>query len=88
MISIRGRELCACVRADGLTLVARRGCAACSGTGGVGEKYPTREEEKELTRGGWRFKSGGWIHPVWGEGRWRTALHLARDDARRIAGGR
>jgi hypothetical protein len=95
VISVRGREVCPCVRADGETLFARASCGACGGEGGVGAERPTKEEEAELWRGGWVAAgpcskvAGRWVpdtatwhHPLWGTGRWRTALALARDESR------
>lgn len=92
---IEGREVCACTIVSGVALYAHVGCETCGGTGGVGADRPTKEEEAELWRGGWVasgpcYKVAGrwaadtetWSHVRWGVGRWRTALHLARDDAR------
>jgi hypothetical protein len=97
-VAVQGRELCACVVALGCELKARAGCPVCGSSGGVGADRPTKEEEAELWRGGWvasgpiqkvagvwAADTATWAHPVWGDGRWRTALHLARDDARRGA---
>lgn len=87
-MNVTGRDLCPCVRADGARLLPPLpSCPTCGGEGGVGRAEPTEEEAEELRRAGWVLArpelGGGWVHEFYGAGRWRTALHLARDDARR-----
>ena len=86
MISIRGRALCRCVVALGVELAAHPDCPRCGASGGVGAELPSAEEEAVIRAGAWRLVDGVWTHPLWGTGRWRGALELARDDARRGAG--
>lgn len=82
-VCVQGRDLCRCVAARGLRLLPNPSCPACGGTGGVGRALPTAAEVFELWAGGWALGPEGWVHELYGLGRWRTALALARDDARR-----